>query len=64
MTHFKENLDHLNNLRASRAHQHTLAFVQDCHYEIVQLLHSIDEEFDSGSSYPAGECIFTYADKY
>jgi hypothetical protein len=64
LAHFKDNLDHLNYLRASGAHQDTLSFVEGCHHEIMQLLHSIDEEFDSGSSYLAGECIFTYANKY
>jgi hypothetical protein len=64
LAHFKENLDHLNHLRASGVHQDTLAFVQNCHDEIMQLLHSIDEEFDPRSSYPAGECIFTCTDKY
>ncbi|KAN0140205.1 hypothetical protein V8E53_002101 [Lactarius tabidus] len=37
LTHFKDNLDHLNNLRTSGAHQDTLSF----------LLH---EDFDLGSS--------------
>jgi hypothetical protein len=64
LTHFKDNLDHLNYLRASGAHQDTLSFVESCHDEIMQLLHSIDGDFDLGSSSLAGECIFTYADKY
>jgi hypothetical protein len=57
LAHFKENLDHLNNLRASGEHLDTLAFMENCHNEIMQLLHSIDEDFEPGSSYSAGECI-------
>jgi hypothetical protein len=64
LAHFKDNLDHLNYLRASGAHSDTLAFVQNCHHEIMQLLHSIDEEFDPGPFHLASRCIFTCADKY
>ena len=61
LTHFKANLDHLTNLRHSGAHQDTLAFVEDCHNEIMQLLHNIVEDFDPGSFYPASECISVQA---
>ena len=54
LVHFKENLDHLNNLRASREHLDSLAFVEDCHNKLMELLHSIDEEFDPRPFYPAG----------
>ncbi|KAN0135290.1 hypothetical protein V8E53_006855 [Lactarius tabidus] len=62
LAHFKDNLDHLNYLRASGAHQDTLSFVEGCHHEIMQLLHSIDEEFDSGSSYLADPTSAPYPD--
>ena len=50
----EENLNHLNNLRTSREHLDFLAFVEDCHNELMELLHSIDAEFDPRPFYPAG----------
>ncbi|KAN0139944.1 hypothetical protein V8E53_002249 [Lactarius tabidus] len=61
LTHFKDNLDHLNNLRASGAHQDTLSFllicldptsapypdgIADAHYK-----HD-DDDYDPFPSYP------------
>ncbi|KAN0128804.1 hypothetical protein V8E53_013391 [Lactarius tabidus] len=48
--------------KASGAHQDTLSFVEGCHHEIMQFLHSIDEEFDSGSSYLADPTSDPYPD--
>ncbi|KAN0132060.1 hypothetical protein V8E53_010097, partial [Lactarius tabidus] len=62
LTHFKDNLDHLNYLRASGAHQDTLSFVESCHDEIMQLLHSIDGDFDLGSSSLADPTSAPYPD--
>ena len=44
LVHSKENLAHLNNLRASREHLDSLAFVEDSHNELMELLHN--GEFD------------------
>ena len=61
LDHFKDNLAHLNNLRASGEHLDALAFVEHCHNEMVELLHGIDEAFDPGSFNLAGECISAHA---
>lgn len=43
-------------------------FVQDCHYQITQLLYSLDERSQSsgqsGSPYPDSEYLFFYAFNY
>jgi hypothetical protein len=41
--HFNKNTDHLNQLRASRAPQDLVDLVQDCHYQLTELLNSIAE---------------------
>ena len=61
LDHFKDNLAHLNNLRASGEHLDALAFVENCHNEMVELLHGIDEAVDPGSFNLAGECISAQA---
>lgn len=62
--HFRENLGHLNKLRASGANLDTLAFVENCHYELIQLLSSIAEESQAtrppGSPYPDSESLLFY----
>lgn len=63
--HFKENLAHLNNLRASGANLDTLEFVENCHYELIQLLSSLADE-SQATRPPAspdldGESLFFYA---
>ncbi|KAN0128807.1 hypothetical protein V8E53_013394 [Lactarius tabidus] len=45
--HFNKNTDHLNQLRASRAPQDLVDLVQDCHYQLTELLNSIAEESQS-----------------
>jgi hypothetical protein len=58
--HFRENSTHLDHLRASGAQQDTIAFVQGCHYQITQLLNSLEESQSSGQSgspYPDGEYL-------
>lgn len=62
--HSRENLEHLNNLIASGAHQETVDFVQQCHIEITQLLGSLTEGSQSsrqlGSSHPGGKCLIFF----
>ena len=59
--HYKDNLSHLHQLMASGADQDSVKFVQDCHYEITQLLKDLAEESQSSrqseSSYPEGEYL-------
>jgi hypothetical protein len=59
--HFRDNLDHLNQLRASGAHQDSVDLVQGCHYQTSLLLNSLAEESQSskqsGSPYPDGEYL-------
>ncbi|KAN0130422.1 hypothetical protein V8E53_011823 [Lactarius tabidus] len=54
--HFRENLIHLNNLRDSGTDLSTLAFVENCHYDLMHLLRSLAEESQAtrppGSPYP------------
>ncbi|KAH9074891.1 hypothetical protein EDB83DRAFT_2312377 [Lactarius deliciosus] len=52
--HLKENLTHLNHLRASGAHQSSVDFVQNCYNQISQLLNSLAEGSRSSrwSGYP------------
>jgi hypothetical protein len=61
----KENLNHLDNLRASEAEQGTLDFVEGCHRNITQLLSRIAEESQVAgppvSPYPEGESLLFYA---
>jgi hypothetical protein len=67
-SHLRENLDHLDHLRASGAHQDTVDFVQGCHYKITQLLDDPAEESrssgQSGSPYPDSVYLLFYAFNY
>jgi hypothetical protein len=62
--HFRENLLHLNNLRASGTDLGTLEFVENCHYELTHLLSSLSEESQAtrppGSPYPDSEFLLFY----
>jgi hypothetical protein len=59
--HFRENLNHLDQLRASGADQDTVDLLQDYHHWIIQLFNSLAEESQSsrqfGSPYPDGEYL-------
>lgn len=59
--HFKENLAHLSNLRSSGGNLDTLEFVENCHYELTQLLSSLAEDSQAtrppASPYPDGESL-------
>jgi hypothetical protein len=67
LAHFKENQEHLGHLRTSGAHLDAVAFVQNCHDKIIQLLDSLNESQSSRRSespYPDGECLFFYVLNY
>ena len=52
--HLKENLAHLNHLRASGTHQSSVDFVQNCYNQVSQLLNSLARW--SGYPNPDSEC--------
>ena len=59
-THFKQNLQHLDHLMESGADLDTLAFVEECHYQMLELLNTLTEGAQSGqhgSPYAAGELL-------
>ena len=59
--HFKENLAHLSKLRSSGGDLDTLEFVENCHYELTQLLSSLAEDSQATrppvSPYPDGKSL-------
>ena len=59
--HCKDSLEYLDNLRTSGASQDMLAHVQDCHYQVTELLSRLSEESHSSrqseSPCPDGEYL-------
>ena len=58
--HFKQNLQHLDHLMVSGADLDTLAFVEECHYQMLELFNTLAEGAQSGqhgSPYAAGELL-------
>ena len=59
-SHFRQNQEHLDYLTESGADLDTLAFVQNCHYQILELLNVLAEGAQSeqhGSPYAAGKLL-------
>ena len=59
-SHLRQNQEHLDYLTESGADLGTLAFVQNCHYQMLELLNVLAEGAQSGqhvSPYAAGKLL-------